>query len=223
MGEIIRLLAIDDNTKRISKISEQISKQDPEIKIEYPLDFKSLIQLIETNSYDCIIAPQEITQLNETDLLQIISTVLRLSILKYPIETRLLDQIPEPDKESHPYEELAERIKQTIITRSNYGKINLSQLPDTPKVIVKGQDIFIVHEDGSEEFWGMETEEDIEELASQMEMELRAVKLVKGEILRVIGDLTEIMKYINIPQQKIPYIIFEGYRSLLFCFKKIDG
>lgn len=222
MGKIIRLLAIDDNAERISSISERISKQDPEIKVEYPQDFKSLIQLIETNSYDFIIAPQEISRLNETELLQRISTIIRLPILKYPIETRLPDQVPKPDKESPTYEELAERIKQTITTRPNHRKITLSPLPDTPKVIVKGEDIFIIHEDGTEEFWGLETEGNIEEIASQMELELRAVKWIKGEIEMFIGDLTEALKYTDVPQEEIPNIVFEGYRSLLFSFKKID-
>jgi len=222
MGKIIRLLAIDDNAERISSISERISKQDPEIKVEYPQDFKSLIQLIETNSYDFIIAPQEISRLNETELLQRISTIIRLPILKYPIETRLPDQVPKPDKEFPTYEELAERIKQTITIRPNHRKINLSPLPDTPKVIVKGEDIFIIHEDGTEDFWGLETEGNIEEIASQMELELRAVKWIKGEIEMFIGDLTEALKYTDVPQEEIPNIVFEGYRSLLFSFKKID-
>ena len=97
-----------------------------------------------------------------------------------------------------------------------------SSLPDTPKVIVRGKELFIKKEDGSEEFWGSETDENIEEIASQMEIELRAVKWVKHELERVISDLTDIISCTDVPPDQVPNIVFEGYRSLLFCFKRID-
>ncbi len=158
MGKIIRLLAIDDNAERISKIAEQISKQYPDLHVEYPLDLKSLIQLHETYC-------------NE---------------------------------------------------RSKYGETSYGAFPDTPKVVVRGEELFIVNEDGSEEFWGSEMNDNIEEIASQMEMELRAVKWIKRALERVISDLTEILMYNDVPHDQIQYIVFEGYRSLLFSFIKID-
>ena len=106
--------------------------------------------------------------------------------------------------------------------RSEHKITSYSSLPNTPKVIVKGKDLFIVNEDGSEEFWGSEADENIDEIASQMELELRAVKWVKCELEKVIGDLTEIMRYSDVPYDQVPNIVFEGYRSLLFSFKKID-
>lgn len=158
MGEIIRLLATDDNAERISRIAEQIAEQYPDLQVEYPLDPKTLIKILEINTNP----------------------------------------------------------------RSKHRETSYGSLPDTPKVIVRGKELFIVNEDGSEEFWGSEADENIEEIASQMEMELRAVKWVKRELERVISDLTEIMRYTDVPHDQIPNIVFEGYRSLLFCFKKID-
>ena len=58
-----------------------------------------------------------------------------------------------------------------------------------PKVIVEGKELFILYENGSEEFWGKELDDDLEETASKMELELRAIKWVKSEIERFIGDL----------------------------------
>ena len=158
MGEIIRLLATDDNAERISRIAEQIAEQYPDLQVEYPLDPKTLIKILEINTNP----------------------------------------------------------------RSNHRETSYDSLPDTPKVIVRGKELFIVNEDGSEKFWGSEADENIEEIASQMEMELRAVKWVKRELERVISDLTEIMRYTDVPHDQIPNIVFEGYRSLLFCFKRID-
>jgi len=158
MGEIIRLLATDDNVERISKIVDQIAEQYPDLQVEYPLDQKTLIKLLEANTNP----------------------------------------------------------------RPKIGETSYGALPDTPKVVVRGKELFIVKEDGSEEFWGSEGDENIEEIAFRMEMELRAVKWVKRELERVISDLTEIMSYTGVPHDQIPNIVFEGYRSLLFCFKKID-
>ena len=90
---------------------------------------------------------------------------------------------------------LVERIKQTINKRPNHRKIKLSPLPDTPKVIVEGKELFILYENGSKEFWGMELDDDLEETASKMELELRAIKWVKSEIERFIGDLTEDLRF----------------------------
>ena len=106
--------------------------------------------------------------------------------------------------------------------RPEHGKGSYGSLPDTPKVIVRGKELFIVNNNGTEEFWGSETDGNIEEIASKMEMELRAVKWVKHELERIISDLTEIISYTDIPSDRIPNIIFEGYRSLLFSFKRID-
>ena len=231
MGETIRLLAIDDNAERISKISDQITERYPEIKIEHPLDFKSLIQLIETNSYDCVISPNEFSQLNRTELLSRLSTVINLPIINYLGDTRLLGSSQEPNEhhsdqvsndDKFVYRFLVERIKDTLRNRVMYGEKTFFPLPDTPKVVARGKELYIVYEDGSEEFWGLEAEDHIEEIANQMEMELRAVKWVKSEILRFLGGLTEIMKFINFPTNQIPIILFEGYRSILFIFKTID-
>ena len=100
--------------------------------------------------------------------------------------------------------------------------LSYSAFPDTPRVIARGKELFIVNEDGSEEFWGIEADENIEEIAFQMEMELRSLKWVKHELERVLSDLAEIMSYSQVPLDQIPNIVFEGYRSLLFCFKRID-
>ena len=50
MGKIIRLLTTDDNAERISKIAEQIAEQYPDLQVEYPLDPKTFIKLLETNT-----------------------------------------------------------------------------------------------------------------------------------------------------------------------------
>lgn len=158
MGETIRLLAIDDNPERVSRISEQISKLYPNIQVEYPLDLKSLIQFLETSSRE----------------------------------------------------------------RSKYAKSSYKPLPDAPKVKVNGDQLIIEYEDGSRETWGPEISDNIKETASQMEMELRALNWIKTELQSVLSDLTELLRCLGIPEQNISYIVFEGYRSLLFSFKRID-
>lgn len=226
MGETIRLLAIDDNSERISRISEQLSKQDPTIKIEHPLDLKSFIQRIETNSYDGIIITQEISELNRTVFIHKLALIIDLPVINYlrdiePHDTNQnRDHMNEEDMLS--FKLLATRINQILRIRSKSGDRFFSPFPDTPKVIVRGKELFIMDDDGLEEFWGIESPDEIMDIAAKMEMELRAFKWVKDEVHRFLDDLTEVLGRTDIPSQKIPSIIFEGYRSLLFSFKKID-
>ena len=91
-----------------------------------------------------------------------------------------------------------------------------------PSVIVRDNKLFIVDEDGSEEYWGAEDEETIEDIAYNMELELKAIQWVRLELERFIGELTEVMKYSDIPRNDISDIIYEGYRALLMRFQKMD-
>ena len=54
-----------------------------------------------------------------------------------------------------------------------------------------GKVLFIPYKNGSKEFWVMELDDDLEEIASKIELELRAVKWMKSEIERLLGYFTE--------------------------------
>ena len=139
------------------------------------------------------------------------------------IAAQIAEQYPDLQVE-YPFDlkNLINPLETNTNPRPKNRETSYGALPDTPKVIVRGKELFIIKEDGSEEFWGSEADENIEEIAFQMEMELRSLKWVKHELERVLSDLTEIMNFTDVSPDQIPNIVFEGYRSLLFCFKRID-
>jgi len=93
-------------------------------------------------------------------------------------------------------------------------------LPDTPRVIVDGNKLFIIDENGSD-FWGYESEDQILEIAQEVESELKTIQWVSNEIERFISELSELLKYSDVPGRDISDIVYEGYRSLFVKFKKL--
>lgn len=230
MGETIRVLAIDDDERRARKIKTQLSEHNTDLEVEYSTDLKSFIQLIEANSFDCIISPHDTSLLSKTELRYRIAQIISLPVIHYFVDSGLpasaeqhYESFDEILTEDDPlsYQLLADRIKQTIKLVPNQENETILLLPSTPKVIVRGTKLFIVDEHGHEEFWGCEPEDLAVEIGRQMEIELKTVNWVKEEIERFIYELTQLIKASDVPAETIPDIIFEGYRSLLFSFKKI--
>ncbi|MBD3173008.1 hypothetical protein GF326_11105 [Candidatus Bathyarchaeota archaeon] len=230
MEDIIRVLAIDGDEKRVRQISRCLAEYDPGIKIEHPGDAESLIQLMETNSFDCIITPEDLSFLNRTELLQRLAEVLSLPVIRYLGESRLpestrLDSsliqelLSRENKLS--YRVLSKRIRRTIASNGEMRFAGLG-LPDAPRVMVRGDRLFIVDENGSERLWGCESMDEIHDIARDMELELRAVRWVRLELERLIGELTEVVMYSGVPEDRVSDIIFEGYRSLLALFMRMD-
>ena len=229
MKNIIRVLAIDGDEKRVRQLSRFLTEYDPGIKIEHPKDAESLIQLMETNSFDCIITPGDLSFLNRTELLQRLTEVLSLPVIRYLGDSRLpestrLDSSLVQDLLSGEnvlsYRLLSERIRRTI-AKGKMGFVGLG-FPDAPRVVVKGNRLFIVDEDGSERLWGSESVDEINDIAHDMELELRAVRLVRLEFEMLIGELTEVVMCSGIPEDRVSDVIFEGYRSLLLKFIRLN-
>ncbi len=230
MGETIRVLAIDDDERRAKKIKYQLSEQNADLEVEYSTNLKSLVQLIETNSFDCIISPNDTSLLSKLELRHRIVQILSLPVIHYLGDSRLSatahDQYSQfevilTEDDSQSYQLLANKIKQTIKLVPDQDNQTVLDLPDFPKVIVRGTRLFIVDESGTEEFWGCEPEDTAAEIARQMEIELKAVNWVKEEIERFIHELAQLIKTSEVPAKNVPDVIFEGYRSLLFSFRKI--
>ncbi len=228
MGEPIRVLAIDDNKERVQKIITKLSLKDPDLKIENPQDIKTLIQLIEATRYDCIITPDEISILSKSELIHKLSELVSIPVIQYKPQTELPVSVKRhiqsfkeilPQEDSFSYCLLIKRIRRTVNPQKGQ-RISL-RLPETPKVIVRGKSLFIVNEEGSEEYWGNEDEENIEEIAHEMELEMKATQWVRAELERFISDLSELMEFSEVPRRDIPDIIYEGYLSLLMRFQRL--
>lgn len=229
MEDIVRVLAIDGDEKRVRQISRCLEEYDPGIKIEHPRDAESLIQLMETSSFDCIITPGDLSFLNRTELLQRLVEVLSLPVIRYlgesrlPESTRLDSSLIQgllSRENMLSYRVLSTRIRQTIT--SNEVRFAGLFLPDAPRVVVRGNRLFIVDEDGSERLWGSESMDEINDIAHDMEIELRAVRWVRLELERLIGELTEVVMCSDVPEDRVSDVIFEGYRSLLLQFIRLN-
>jgi hypothetical protein len=228
--DIVRVLAIDGDEKRVRQLSRCLAEYDPGIKIEHPRNVESLIQLMETTSFDCIISPEDLSFLNRTELLQRLAEVLSLPVIRYLGESRLpestridssLIQELLSRENMLSYRVLSRRIRLTVASTGEVGFAGLG-LSDAPRVVVRGDRLFIVDADGSERLWGSESMDEIHDVARDMELELRAVRWVRLELERLIGELTEVVMCSGVQEDRVSDIIFEGYRSLLLLFMRMD-
>ncbi len=225
MGDIIRILVLDEDSDRVNQLRKHLSIQDPDIKLDHTANLVSFIQLVETNNYDCIISP-DATILNKTELMSKIIELLKAPRLTYLGDTRLPESTQSDqnldtlnDQNSLSYHVLAERIRASISTKKN----DATYLPEHPKVIVKGQEIFIINDDGSETSWGQESIDEIHRIAESLDKELRSIQWVRDEIERCISEITMVLSYSGIPPENIADLIFEGYRSILVKLKRFDS
>ena len=225
MGEIIRVLVLDKDSQRVEQIRENLASQDPYITLDHTTDLISFIHLVETNSYDCVLAP-EADILSKTELMSKIIEILKAPRLTYLGETRFPEsthQTPEPidalgEENSISHKILAERIRNAVSKKTSEE----SYLPEHPKVVVRGHEIFIVNDDGSETSWGQESIDEIHRIAESLDKELRSIQWVREEIERCISEITMVLSYSGIPDDGIAELIFEGYRSVLVKFKRFD-
>lgn len=230
MNKSIRVLAIDHKVQRIEKITKYMANNEPNIKIDFPSDLKTLIQLIEVSNYDCIITPSEISVLNKTELMYKLIDVIKLPIIDYNSDyfldasecnqSDLVTTLPSND-ESRLYSILVNRIKNCVKPPNCNGIINFLQLPEFPKVNIKGNELFIVNENGFEEYWGDEPENEIKSIALQMELELKAIKWIRQQLERFISELSEILMYAEFSEDTVSNLIYEGYRNVLISFYKL--
>ena len=93
--------------------------------------------------------------------------------------------------------------------------MDLIELPNNPRVEVRGTAIFIVKEDGIELFWGEEENELIAKtVAEQMQTELRAINYVKHKLAIAVNNLMDDLIELGVSTEHLDDIIFEGYSNL---------
>ena len=223
MGNIIRALVLDENKDRVNQLKEHLSIHAPDIKLDHTTDIMPFIHLVETNSYDCVLAP-EADILNKTELMSKIIEILKAPRLTYLGDTRL----PKSTQKNHEtleeqnfqsYQVLADRIRKTVSKKQN----ETAYLPDHPQVVVRGEEIFILKDDGTETIWGTESIDEIHRIAENMDTELKSIQWVRDEIERCIGEITMISSYSGLPEENVADLVFEGYRSILIKFKRLDS
>lgn len=223
MRDFIRILVLDDNVERVEQLKEHLSIQDPDIKLDHTTEIVSFIHLVETNSYDCVLSPEP-NLLSKTELTSKIIELIKVPRITYLGDTRLPESTHRnhetlKEQNSTSYQILIDRIRNTVSKKIN----ETSYLPEHPKVVVRGDEIFIVQDDGTETSWGTESIDEIHRIAENMDTELRSIQWVRDEIEGCISEITTLLSHSGLPEEDIADLIFEGYRSVLVRFKRFDS
>jgi hypothetical protein len=125
------------------------------------------------------------------------------------------------------YKRLALQLRQAIdryqFSEPIHGEEHLLQLPSYPKVEVLDDEIIIIGEDGDREIWDTE-EDEIKAIAiaSNLELELRAIMYVKFHLAAYLSKLSSDLKEFNVLETNIDDILYEGYKSLSNWFIELE-
>ncbi|MCW4011936.1 MAG: hypothetical protein NWF07_02975 [Candidatus Bathyarchaeota archaeon] len=97
-------------------------------------------------------------------------------------------------------------------------------LPDHPKVVLDGSAVVIHYENGEREIWGYEPNLKIaNEIASDIEIGLKAINYVSLELMKELSELAEQLKTLGVPEEYINEYIYEGYCKLAKRFQELDA
>lgn len=120
---------------------------------------------------------------------------------------------------SNDYRGIAMRIRQAVEKQQLAKLIRVDsdriQLPNFPKVEVRGTGIVIIEEGGREQIWGNEGDRTRAlDIAGEMQVELRAIRYVRTCLAVYLSKLAEDLEGLDISKEHLDEIIFEGYRGL---------
>jgi hypothetical protein len=94
------------------------------------------------------------------------------------------------------------------------------KLPETPSVITRDNLVVVVFADGSEIVWGEEDNAlEAKILATELEIELRAVNYVKWHVKTFIQDMKSLLKSLDIDEKLLESILRDGHS---FASQELD-
>ncbi len=87
-----------------------------------------------------------------------------------------------------------------------------TRLPEFPEVRAEGKKIFIIHRNGEEMLWGMESSEELADSVSiELNLELKAIEYVKTHVYNFINDIRNELHRENISEDHLEQILVEGH------------
>ena len=93
-----------------------------------------------------------------------------------------------------------------------------------PRTELRGDDIVIIWEDMSEQVWDNESDRTIAtQVAEEIQLELRAIKYVKQNLIESLSDIVTDLKMYNVKEEDLGDIVYEGYQSIRKLFIELDG
>lgn len=231
MSNLIKVVAIDDEPDQSQLLKIYLEEHDPKIRVESFTNPHAMIHYFRNNRTDIIILDQVMPEITGIALARKIRRIRDTPFILYTgkgSEELAVEAFEEGityymRKEPDPrhYKKMAKRIREIVEShRPPTGERPL-RLPDSPSVSVRGEELYIVEEDGSEHLWGEEGE-NAGDIARVMELELRAMYYVRDEMADLLTEISENLCQMDIPRSDIPDIIYEGYRKLQAWFKALD-
>ena len=99
----------------------------------------------------------------------------------------------------------------------------IPQLPEYPKVKLKGSTIIIRYEDGSEEIWGNEPNSEIAKaVAGDIQLGLQAIDYVSLQVAKRLNELAEELMMAGVPLEYTNDYICEGYGKIAKWFRELE-
>jgi len=103
------------------------------------------------------------------------------------------------------------------------------ELPEYPKVVVRGDTIVVIDQDNNEMVWDYEEDEaKAQEIAGDIQKGLRAIRHVRRRIVELLNELMEDLIKADITFDQVEQFLFEGYGDVqkmlarLYRYKKAN-
>jgi CheY-like chemotaxis protein len=231
MGEKIRIMALYEAKDDKSDLVSQLKNADPEIKVDVLPTTYNLMEKLQENEYDCVVSD---TIVKGFDVIELAKRIRELYNTPFIIYTdngseelalkALHEGIPYHFRNIHDkkrHEKFVQRIKFMVKKNRLRKNGNTFTTPSGPTVFVKGSDVYVIEDDGSETLWGCE-EVDTEDVAKKMDMELKATNYVRNELAKRVTELSENLLQTEIPPADVPDIVHLGYMKLSKWFKNTN-
>jgi len=88
-------------------------------------------------------------------------------------------------------------------------------LPEYPKVIVDGDVIVIVSEDGDRMIWDWEPDKtDAERVAEEIEIGLKSIFYVRSRLIDLLSDVVDRLTALDVPYEMLDWVIDDAYNDV---------
>lgn len=231
-GQKIRVIAIDDEADMAELLKVYLEDIDPGLSVDSFSLPEALLERLREEAYDVIVSDHLMPGMSGLELAERVRRVWETPIILYTgrgseevaSEAFALGVTDYLRKEPDPrhFEALARRIRRVVEdAKKDDAKPPVVRLPDYPRVVARGFQLFIQEGDGSESLWGTEIDDPIG-VAREMDLELRAMRWVRDELAGFVARLTEALRSRGISEETVPDVVYEGYRGLLEWFMRMD-
>lgn len=206
MGDQMKIIALID-IDILLPVKRCLERCDHGFKVEQVSDIGAFRRLIVSKEFDCILSSVESPSVGD---------VMGFQLKRHPpIPVVLLSHSVLALDSSENYERIAGRIRRRVESSKRQGGTQGSSA-----VIRRGTEIYVRDVNGKYVFWGCE--DMFSGVASEMELELRAIDYVRDRLAETVSEITEEFSLSGLAPEHVSDIVYEGYTKLLLRFRDLD-